>query len=83
MFRTGVTSVKACLQTRKKGLIRVERIHARIGHPQGPRVNDPRVPEWEDTVKAHFAWWDVVAERKKGERMTVLTEFGPPGYLPT
>ena len=39
----------------------------------------------KNAVKAHFAWWDKVAERKKqnGERMTVLTEFGPPDYMPT
>lgn len=66
-------------------LQRVEHIHARIGHPEGPQVNDPRAPEWENAVKQHFAWWDAVMERKKekGERMTVLTEFGPPDYMPT
>ena len=66
-------------------LERVEHIHARIGHPEGPQVNDPRAPEWENVVKAHFAWWDKVVERKKknGERMTFLTEFGPPDYMPT
>jgi len=66
-------------------LPRVEHIHARIGHPEGPQVNDPRAPEWEKTVLQHFAWWDKVMERKKknGERMTILTEFGPPDYMPT
>ena len=66
-------------------LDRVEHIHARIGHPEGPQVNDPRAPEWENAVKAHLAWWDKVVERKKknGERMTFLTEFGPPDYMPT
>ncbi len=66
-------------------LSKVEHIHARIGHPEGPQVNDPRAPEWEAVVKQHFAWWDAVMERKKkqGERMTVLTEFGPPDYMPT
>jgi sugar phosphate isomerase/epimerase len=66
-------------------LSRVGHIHSRIGHSQGPQVNDPRAPEWEGAVKAHFAWWDKVVERKKknGERLTVLTEFGPPDYMPT
>lgn len=66
-------------------LERTEHIHARIGHPQGPQVNDPRAPEWEEVVKQHFDWWDQVAERKRksGERLTVLTEFGPPNYMPT
>ncbi|MDP4212487.1 MAG: TIM barrel protein [Bacteroidota bacterium] len=65
-------------------LPRVDHIHARIGHPDGPQVNDPRAPEWDDCVKAHFAWWDsVVAMKKKnGGRLTILTEFGPPDYMP-
>jgi len=66
-------------------LSRTEHIHARIGHPEGPQVNDPRAPEWENTVKQHFEWWDKIVERKKrnGERVTFLTEFGPPDYMPT
>jgi sugar phosphate isomerase/epimerase len=65
-------------------LSRVEHIHARIGHQEGPQVNDPRAPEWADAVKAHLGWWDKVVARKKkaGERLTILTEFGPPDYLP-
>ncbi len=66
-------------------LNRTEHIHARIGHAQGPQVNDPTAPEWEKAVKAHFTWWDKVVERKKreGEPITFLTEFGPPDYMPT
>jgi sugar phosphate isomerase/epimerase len=66
-------------------LQRADHIHARIGHPEGPQVNDPRAPEWEPAVKAHFAWWDTVVETKKknGEVLTFLTEFGPPDYMPT
>jgi len=66
-------------------LTRTDHIHARIGHPEGPQVNDPRAPEWEQTVKQHFEWWDKIVERKRrnGERVTVLTEFGPPDYMPT
>jgi sugar phosphate isomerase/epimerase len=64
---------------------RAEHIHARIGHAEGPQVNDPRAPEWDAAVKAHFAWWDKIVERKKerGEVLTILTEFGPPDYMPT
>jgi sugar phosphate isomerase/epimerase len=71
--------------TLKEVLNRVDHIHARIGHAEGPQVNDPRAPEWENAVKAHLAWWDAVVERKKknGETMTILTEFGPPDYMPT
>jgi sugar phosphate isomerase/epimerase len=66
-------------------LKRVDHIHARIGHAEGPQVNDPRAPEWGDAVKAHFDWWDKVVDLKKqkGEILTVLTEFGPPDYMPT
>ena len=71
--------------TVEKALAKTGHIHARIGHAEGPQVNDPRAPEWEEAVKTHFAWWDAVVERKKknGERITFLTEFGPPDYMPT
>jgi sugar phosphate isomerase/epimerase len=66
-------------------LDRTDHIHARIGHQEGPQVNDPRAGEWESAVKAHLTWWDKVMERKmkNGEAMTILTEFGPPSYLQT
>lgn len=72
-------------ETIDRALARTDHIHARIGHPEGPQVNDPRAPEWEQTVKQHFEWWDKIVERKRknGERVTVLTEFGPPDYMPT
>jgi sugar phosphate isomerase/epimerase len=64
---------------------RTGHIHARIGHPEGPQVNDPRAPEWKSVVEAHFAWWDQIVEQKKkeGRRLTILTEFGPADYMPT
>jgi sugar phosphate isomerase/epimerase len=66
-------------------LSRTDHIHARIGHAEGPQVNDPRAPEWESAVKAHFAWWDKVVDkkRKEGQRITFLTEFGPADYMQT
>ena len=45
-------------------LARVDHIHARIGHPEGPQVNDPRAPEWENAVKAHLEWWDKIVAIK-------------------
>jgi len=71
-------------ETVELALQRAGHIHARIGHPEGPQVNDPRAPEWEGIVKQHVAWWDSIAERKRknGERLTILTEFGPPDYMP-
>jgi len=64
---------------------RADHIHARIGHAEGPQVNDPRAPEWEAALNAHLAWWDAIVSRKKksGERLTILTEFGPADYMPT
>ena len=65
-------------------LSRTDHIHARVGHAEGPQVNDPRAPEWDSAVKAHFAWWDKVVEQKRrdGQRLTILTEFGPVDYMP-
>jgi sugar phosphate isomerase/epimerase len=72
-------------ETVEMALSRTDHIHARIGHPEGPQVNDPRAPEWEPVVRQHFEWWDKIVERKKknGEIVTILTEFGPPDYMPT
>ena len=60
-------------------------IHARIGHPEGPQVNDPRAPEWEKVVHRHLEWWDEIVKNKlkrKENTITILTEFGPPDYMP-
>ncbi|MFN8357575.1 MAG: TIM barrel protein [Spirosomataceae bacterium] len=67
-------------------LSRTEHIHARIGHAEGPQVNDPRAPEWEKALNKHLSWWDKVVDRKRqaGEAfVSFTTEFGPPSYLPT
>jgi sugar phosphate isomerase/epimerase len=66
-------------------LSRTQHIHSRVGFAQGPQVNDPRAPEWQKTVAAHFDWWDQVVERhsKAGTKLTMTTEFGPPDYMPT
>lgn len=66
-------------------LQRTDHIHARIGHPEGPQVNDPRAPEWTRVVQHHLAWWDtiVAAHREQQRPLTITTEFGPPDYLPT
>lgn len=71
-------------ETIKLALSRTDHIHTRVGHAEGPQVNDPRAPEWKDAVNAHFSWWDEVVKRKRaeGKRLTMLTEFGPVDYLP-
>lgn len=72
-------------ETIKAAIERADHIHARIGHPEGPQVNDPRAPEWKEALDAHLAWWDKIVEIKNasGEVLTVLTEFGPADYMPT
>lgn len=67
-------------------IARTAHIHARIGHQEGPQVNDPRAPEWSRVVEKHFAWWDAVVAariRKKAPFITFTTEFGPANYMPT
>ncbi|GAB3327221.1 hypothetical protein GCM10027299_27520 [Larkinella ripae] len=61
-----------------------DHIHSRVGHPEGPQVNDPRAPEWAETLDAHLAWWDQVVARHRAQKtvLTVTTEFGPATYLP-
>ena len=73
-------------ETISLALSRTYNIHARIGHEEGPQVNDPRAPEWKYTLDQHLAWWDQVVANLEAEgekRITFLTEFGPPNYLPT
>lgn len=62
-----------------------DHIHARVGHPQGPQVTDPRLPEFAFALDKHLAWWDdiVAIHRAKGSpRLTITPEFGPPPYMP-
>lgn len=73
-------------ETVNLALSRTYNIHARIGHEEGPQVNEPRAPEWKYTLDQHLAWWDQVVANREAEgakRITFLTEFGPPNYLPT
>jgi sugar phosphate isomerase/epimerase len=70
----------------KLALERTIHVHTRVGHQEGPQVNDPRAPEWAEQLKAHLSWWDEVVRNmeNRGEKtFTFLTEFGPPAYLPT
>jgi sugar phosphate isomerase/epimerase len=62
---------------------RTEHIHARVGYPEGPQVPDPRVPEWQEAVDHHVAWWDQVVARKRAanQELTITPEFGPAPYL--
>jgi len=65
---------------------RARHLHGRVGHEEGPQVNDPRAPEWAAQTAAHDAWWDeIVRTRLKAgaEDFTFNPEFGPPNYMPT
>jgi sugar phosphate isomerase/epimerase len=60
-------------------------LHARVGHAQGPQVDDPRAAEWSQELAAHERWWDLCwsAQERRGLAVTTLTpEFGPPPYQP-
>lgn len=66
-------------------IARADHVHARIGHPQGPQVNDPEAEEWRDVVEQHLRWWDLIVHRLRGEGrpVTFLAEFGPVDYAPS
>jgi sugar phosphate isomerase/epimerase len=71
-------------ETMAMTISRTDHIHARVGHAEGPQVNDPRAPEWKSAMDAHLDWWDKIVANKKreGKLMTILTEFGPVDYMP-
>ncbi|MFP6583397.1 MAG: TIM barrel protein [Candidatus Hydrogenedentota bacterium] len=55
-------------------------IHARVGHEEGPQVNDPRAPEWSGHLQKHIDLWKrIVAARQADgtEVLTITPEFGP------
>jgi sugar phosphate isomerase/epimerase len=63
----------------------IAHIHARIGHEQGPQVNDPFAPEWHDHLTCFKNWWQQIIDVKNREgfsSITITPEFGPPPYMP-
>lgn len=65
---------------------RSHHIHARIGHAEGPQVNDPKAPEWASALERHMDIWERVIRKgwkEHGGVFTVTTEFGPADYMPT
>lgn len=64
---------------------RVDHIHARVGHGQGPSVGHPFAPEWAEALAAHQRCWQLFlqAQRQRGHSPSTITpEFGPDGYIP-
>lgn len=66
-------------------LDRSHHIHARVGHAEGPQVNDPEAPEWKKAVDRHMDIWEKVIRQKweSQDIYTITTEFGPADYMPT
>jgi sugar phosphate isomerase/epimerase len=65
---------------------RVDHIHARVGHAQGPQVSHPFAPEHAEALAAHRACWQVFSARALGRGApppSFTPEFGPDGYMPT
>lgn len=70
----------------KEVIDRTYHIHARVGHAEGPQVNDPEAPEWQKALNRHLDIWEEVIRKKWAETdkpFTITTEFGPPDYMPT
>lgn len=70
----------------KEVINRSHHIHARVGHAEGPQVNDPEAPEWKKTLDRHMDIWEKVILQKWAESdkpFTITSEFGPPDYMPT
>ena len=67
-------------------IARARHVHGRVGHEEGPQVNDPRAPEWRAQLAAHEAWWDEIIRTRLAagaQTFTFNPEFGPPNYMPT
>lgn len=65
---------------------RVDHIHARVGHAQGPSVSHPFAPDATEALEAHRRCWAMFinSQKERGvKRSTITPEFGPDGYLPT
>lgn len=63
----------------------VSHIHARIGHEQGPQVNDPAAPEWQNHFNWFASWWQEIIIKKEAQgwnSFTITPEHGPYPYMP-
>lgn len=67
-----------------EAIVRSRHIHSRIGHAQGPQIDDPLNPTWEKEMESHLSWWDSIMDLHRENNLTlgVTTEFGPPYYMP-
>lgn len=70
----------------EKALSRTDHFHLRVGFAEGPQVNHPAAPEWDEALQRHLEWWDDIVQqndRKGRDILTCTVEFGPVPYLPT
>lgn len=61
-------------------------LHARVGHEQGPQVNDPFAPEWKNHLETFRGWWqDILHYHTMNGKasFTITPEAGPVPYMPT
>lgn len=66
------------------GIRHADHLHARVGHPEGPQVTDPRAPENAEALHFHLQWWDkwIACQKQKGlASCTITPEFGPYPYM--
>jgi hypothetical protein len=54
---------------------RVDHIHARVGHAQGPSVGHPFAPEWGEALEAHRRCWQlfVLRQLERGHGASTIT----------
>jgi len=70
----------------EEAIARAEHIHARVGHPEGPQVPDPRMSEWQEATRIFMSWWlRILAQQERSgkKQCTITPEFGPPPYMLT
>ena len=71
-------------ETVQIALQKTHHIHGRVGHAQGPQINDPRAAEWEEEIKTFIGWWQRIIDRAKSDQLpffTITPEFGPLPYM--
>jgi len=53
----------------KEVINRSHHIHARVGHAEGPQVNDPEAPEWKRALDRHMDIWEKIILQKWAENL--------------
>lgn len=87
-FSHWVCVSESYLEDQEQGIdLAIERavhIHARVGHPEGPQVTDPRASENKEALNFHLLWWDKwmkYLEKNGIKECTITPEFGSYPYM--